>query len=224
MTTPLETQPQHRAVPLQGGGGVCVLLEPAGLSCGLPAGHPPPCKAAVVTEPPAADPPSAGPGPAAPVASEPEPPRPRKRKYGFNRSPEFDVDLPSGAFVRMRQLSNTQAIDLGLVNMRDAFAPELLQGLRDAQDGDEEAQQRAMDVFVADDTRDKIWGPIDKALVLAVLCPKVVAGEEESTDTQIHVSEISLQDKLVMFEAALPDELKSGAQEGQAAALKSLRT
>lgn len=178
-------------------------------------------------KPPAPDTPTVGAGPAAFAAPEPpEAPAQRpKRKYGFHRSAEFDVDLPTGAFVKMRQLTNTQAVDLGLVNMRDAFSPELLKGLREAlDDGDEDAQKQAAEFLISDETKDKIWGPIDRAIALVTVDPIVVLDRSDADDEHVHVSEIDLRDKLVMFDAALPDELKAAAQEGQLAALKSVRT
>lgn len=146
------------------------------------------------------------------------------RQYGFKKRKESDVELPSGAFVRIRQLTTTKIIKLGVLNMRDAFGAELMKNI-DGDDAElaaaaaEEAEQ-----WVADPEKsDKVLGVLDRVAESAVLCPKVVLSGP-STDEQINANDIDLVDKWMIFNAAMPDELQPAAQEAQQDALKSVRT
>lgn len=223
MTSPIEKQAQRRPTVDVGGDQrfPCGLIpQSSGWVCSQDAGHPAPCTATQVapSEPPAADP-TTGPGPAASAVSTP-PPR-AERRYGFNRRPEFDVDLPSGAFVRVRQLTMDQIIDLDVLNMQDSFAAELFKGV-------DEDNQPALNVEEAErairnkESRENFFGPLNRVVAAAVICPRVVL-EGDSSDEQIHVGEISIVDKRVIFEYAMPDEMKPAALEAQQDALKSVR-
>lgn len=173
--------------------------------------------AAAVPEPPAADPPP-GPAPAASPASE----APAPRVYGFRRRPEFDVDLPSGAFVRVRQLTMTQVIELGVLNMKDSFAAELFQGVEDDGGFTPEALQSAEAALQDPQSREKLFGPLNRVAAAAVVCPTVVI-DGPSTDEQMNVDEIDMVDKRIIFEYAMPDEMKTAALEAQHDALKRVR-
>lgn len=207
MTTPIQTQ---TPVPLPAKRDWC---------CNTPitGPHVPGCAyepREAVPEPPAPDP-QPGPAPAASVASEP-------RRYGFKRRPEFDLELPTGAYVRVRQLSFTQAMDLGVLDMGDLFGPELLKRLND---GDEEAtaESEVGRALLDKDRRAQIMDPLDRVLIAVVLCPRVVL-DGESDDEQMNVKDIDLIEKAAIFNATLPDELKPAALEEQHDALKSVHT
>lgn len=222
MTSPIETQTQKRpTVPVGGQQFPCGLLpESSGWVCSQDAGHAPPCTATqVATEPPAAAPSGVG-APAASVASE-APAKPRT--YGFRKRPEFDVELPSGAFVRVRQLTMTQVIELGVLNMKDSFAAELFQGIDDDGGFTPEAMQSAESALQNPESREKLFGPLNRVTAAAVICPTVVLAGP-STDEQMNVDEIDMVDKRIIFEHVMPDEMKTAALEEQHEALKRVRT
>lgn len=160
------------------------------------------------SEPPAADPISPGPAPAAPAAPKP---------YGLTRPIETDLDLPSGDRVRAKQLTLSHAIKLGIVDMGDAFSPQLLKDI----EGDDEAkaQQVAQDVGRG---FERAVTPMDKVVAAAVICPKVVL-EGPSNEYQINVDDIDFLDKGAIFQFAAPRELQSAALEAQQESLKSVR-
>lgn len=194
-------------------------LPPPGWECPKYAGHPGPCAAAQVnTEPPAAD----SPVESAPAASSAAP-----RSYGFKRRPQFDVTLPSGAFVHLRQLTFPQAIELGVLQMRNTFALELL---KDLNGDDPELVQSAVDeieeALVDEERRQNLFGPLNRIAVAALVCPRaVLEGDPASLGAdEIHVDEIEFADKMAIFEAAAPDEMKAAAVEERHDALKSLGT
>lgn len=209
--------------------GPCDRLEPAGLQCSLVVGHPGRCVPEPnVTEPPASDP-TAGSAPAAFVAPEEEPepaPPPRPRKYGFSRPKEHDIELPSGAYVRVRQLSSSEVIELGLINMKDSFGADLLKVFESLEDGDPESMQLAAEQAEAwakdPDRSGQLIEMLNRVLAATVVCPRVVLAGD-TTDEQINASHVELADKWAIFDAVMPDELKSAAQGAQLAALKSVR-
>lgn len=207
MTTPIEKPQTRRTTP----SGTCA-LPPPGWRCGYPAGHDGPCSASqVIDEPPAPDP---QPG-AAPAASS---------GYGFGRAVEFDLDLPGGGRVRIRKLRKMQVIDLKIIDILDGFAPELLKDIRsDDPELAAQAMQDGLQAMVDPKTSGKVFGPVNRVVVAAVVCPAVVA-HGQTTDEQINVNEIEIDDKMAIFEAAMPDELKSAALGEQLSALKSVRS
>lgn len=226
MTSPIEKQNPHlMAAAAVTRPAPCELLRPAGMDCLLTAGHPPPCTP--VTEPPASDP-SVGSAPAASVVEdggEREPAADNSaaaRQYGFAKRKEQDVELPSGGFIRVRQLTTTQVIKLKIVNMRDAFGTELLAGINGAADAEAAWAEAESKVWVDPERSDKLMGVLDRVAAEAVTCPRVVLSGP-SNDDQINANDIELVDKWVIFEAAMPDQLKLAAQEAQQQALKSLR-
>ncbi|OBC11440.1 hypothetical protein A5784_35170 [Mycobacterium sp. 852013-50091_SCH5140682] len=169
--------------------------------------------AEAVSEPPSAPTPT-GPVPAA-ASSVPT--------YGFKKAAEEDLALPSGAFVRIRKLRRMQVIELKVVDMLDGFGPELLKDLRsDDPDKAAQAADEATRALIDPQTSRKIFGPVDRVVAAAVVCPKVVLAGS-STDEQVNIGEIEMEDKMAIFNAALPDELKSTALGEQLAALKSVR-
>lgn len=143
--------------------------------------------------------------------------------YGFKKATETDLELPSGAFVRVKKLRKMQVIDLKVADMLDGFGPELLKDIR----GDdpvraESAQQEAVRAMFDPEKSEKIFGPINRVVEAAVICPKVVL-HGPTTDEQINVSEIEPDDKMAIFDAVMPDELRAAALGEQLAALKSVR-
>lgn len=145
------------------------------------------------------------------------------KKYGFRKAAEFDLELPSGDYVRVRKLRKMQVVDLKIMDMLDGFAPELL---KDIQGGDPERASQAYDeavrAVVDPETSGRVWGPINRVCAAAVICPTVVL-DGPTTDDQVNVQEIEMDDKMAIFNAAMPDELKSAALGEQLAALKSVR-
>ena len=143
--------------------------------------------------------------------------------YGFKKATESDLELPSGAFVRIRKLRKMQVIDLKVIDILDGFSPELLKDVR----GDdpvraEAAQQEALRAMLDPDTSPKIFGPVNRVVAAGVVCPRVVL-DGPTTDEQINVSEIEPDDKMAIFDAVMPDELRSAALGEQLSALKSVR-
>ncbi|MDO2381975.1 hypothetical protein QRB41_00905 [Mycobacterium avium subsp. hominissuis] len=229
MTSPIKSQPKRNAKDANrtAPAATCDQMPP-GWKCSLPLGHSGPHAAEPITEPPATDP-EHGAAPAASVIDDehsedtpydPPPPAPAApRRYGFNRRGERDVELPSGGFVRVRQLSTTQVIKLGVLNMRDSFGAELLKNIG----GDEEALAAAAESWATDPERNgPVIDTLDRIAAAGIVCPTVVLAGP-TTDDQVNVDDIELADKWVIFDAAMPDELKAAAQEAQQAALKSLR-
>lgn len=230
MTSPIKNQPKRKAKAANrpAPAASCDQMPP-GWQCSLPLGHSGP-HAAEPAEPPATDP-EHGTAPAASVVDDDDdaaelaspydpPPAPAApRQYGFVRRGEHDVELPSGSFVRVRQLSTTQVIKLGVLNMRDSFGAELLKNIG----GDEEALTEAAENWATDPERN---GPVietlDRIAAASIICPTVVLSGPSNTE-QLHVDDIELADKWVIFDAAMPAEMKAAAQEAQQAALKSLR-
>lgn len=215
MTTHFETQ-QFGAVPVQSGGRPCTLIpESSGWVCGREAGHEPPCGAAQInTEPPAADP---QPGPAPAASSAPKP-------YGITRRRPIDVYLPNGDRVLVRQLTTSEVIALKIVRMQDAFTPELMKGVNadDPQVAEQEFGRALLDPVRGD----KLIEPLNRVLAAAVVCPKVLLerpDDRELGDDELHVDEIDIIDKWILFEAAMPDGMKAAAVEAQHNALKSVR-
>lgn len=222
MTSPIEKQQKHTSVPVIARRDWC---------CGTPitGPHIPGCAFEprednapdyeALTKPPAADPaPGAG-APAASGVSE----QPRKKKYGFRKRREFDVDLPSGDVVLVRQLTMTEVIELDVLNMRDSFAAELFKGV-DGGDAEQvgQALETAEKALLDPERREKFFGPLNRVTAAAVVCPRVVL-VGETDDEQINVDEIDLVDKRIIFEAAMPDEMKTAALEAQHEALKRVR-
>lgn len=219
MTSPIEKQQKITSVPAAPRRDWCCgtpVTGPHVVGCAY---EPRDTKTAAAPEPPAADP-QPGPAPAASPAS--EAPAPPRRVYGFRKRPEFDVDLPSGALVRVRQLTMTQVIELGVLNMKDSFAAELFQGVEDDGGFSQEALQSAEAALQDAESREKLFGPLNRVTAAAVVCPTVVL-VGSSTDEQINVEEIDLVDKRIIFEYAMPDEMKTAALEAQHDALKRVR-
>lgn len=210
MTTPITTQ-QHQAVPAP--------EKRRDWCCGTPITGPHDAGCALEPRP---DPPIDYSGPvevATAPHSDPEPPptpsqapaaAPR-RGYGFTKADEFDLGLPSGSLVRYRKLTKSHLLQLNLVEVMDGFTPELL---AEAQSDDEDVARDAALKALTDPQRNgKIFGPVDRVVVAAVLIPTVVL-VGTTTDTQVNVDDIELEDKLTIFEAAIGEQLT---------ALKSLR-
>lgn len=219
MTSPIEKQQKITSVPAGKKRDWCCGTLVTGPHVAGCAYEPRDTQPAAAPEPPAADP-QPGPAPAASPAS--EAPAPPRRVYGFRKRPEFDVDLPSGALVRVRQLTMTQVIELGVLNMKDSFAAELFQGVEDDGGFSQEALQSAEAALQDAESREKLFGPLNRVTAAAVVCPTVVL-VGQSTDEQINVEEIDLVDKRIIFEYAMPDEMKNAALEAQHDALKRVR-
>lgn len=212
MTTPITKQKKSKPVP--------AAAKQRDWCCGTPitGPHTPGCayeprqdnavdysEPAVIAppEPPAPEPPPTPPS-EVPAAASP-------RSYGFRKAGEFDLDLPSGGFVRYRKLTQGQLLELNLVEVLDGFTPQLL---ADIQSGDADVAEEAFMKAVVDPERNaKIFGPTNRVVAATVIIPKVVL-DGPTTDDQINVKDIDLSDKIVIFAAAVGEQL---------AALKSVR-
>ncbi|OBJ08278.1 hypothetical protein [Mycobacterium sp. 1465703.0] len=248
MTSPIKSQPKRKAKAANrpAPAATCDQMPP-GWECSLPLGHSGPHAAEQTTEPPAADL-EHGSAPAASVVDDDETDveraereqaeewaeqdraeraaaaasRAQRREYGFNKRGERDVELPSGGFVRVRQLSTTQVIKLGVLNMRDSFGVELLRGIENS-DENQQAALEAAEQWVTDPEKaGPVIDTLERIAAAAVVCPTVILTGVSGPD-QVHVDDIELADKWVIFDAAMPDEMKAAAQGAQQAALKSLR-
>lgn len=218
MTSPIEEQQNSRpSVPVPPRRDWCcgtTITMPHATGCAYEPRDTAAPAAEAVPEPPSAPDPHAG---AAPAAASSVP------VYGFKKATETDLELPSGAFVRVKKLRKMQVIDLKVADMLDGFGPELLKDIR----GDdpvraESAQQEAVRAMFDPEKSEKIFGPINRVVEAAVICPKVVL-HGPTTDEQINVSEIEPDDKMAIFDAVMPDELRAAALGEQLAALKSVR-
>lgn len=223
MTSPIEKQTQqHPALAVSAAvtreREACT-LPPPGWECPKYAGHDGPCAAAQVNNtepPPAADPPQEVSAPAASSAPQ--------RKYGIKKRREFDLSLPSGDFVRVRQLTMPRAIELGILNMKDSFAAKLLKDINEAdQELSDEAAEELEEALKDPTRRENFFGPLNRIAVAALVCPTAILEGVPVGEDQVHVDEVDLVDKVAIFEAAMPDEMKSAALEEQHDALKSLR-
>jgi len=193
----------------------CTLLEPAGLVCSKHSGHQPPCETVGVrTEPPPRDPPP-GPPAAAPSASADQHTKQALAAgvpvvidnqtgtgYFIPRSIELDLTLPSGGKVRYRKIRDGSELELDLVELLDSFTPELLKA---AADNDETEVTRTV---AKRETREKIFGPVDRVVAAAVVIPVVVL-EGPSTDdgSQVNVKHMDLLDRMAIFNAAFGEQL-----------------
>ncbi|OBK14093.1 hypothetical protein [Mycobacterium asiaticum] len=222
MTSPIEKQQKHTSVPVVARRDWCCgtpITGPHAAGCAYePEGKLDYTAPVEIAEPPAADP---APGAGVPAASGIS--EPRKKKYGFRKRREFDVDLPSGDVVLVRQLTMTEVIELDVLNMRDSFAAELFKGV-DGGDAEQvgQALETAESALLDPERREKFFGPLNRVTAAAVVCPRVVL-VGVTDDEQINVNEIDLIDKRIIFEAAMPDEMKTAALEAQHEALKRVR-
>lgn len=182
MTMPTETPQQP-----------CTLLQAAGLGCSKPAGHAPPCAPVQNTEPPTSDP---QPGSASAASSA------SKRKYGFTRPQniEFDMELSNGDLFLCRKIRNGSELELDLIELMNGFTPELVEAVQ-KQDAVEMTREVAKP-----ENRQKLFGPIDRIVVSAVVCPAVVL-DGPTTDDQINVKDIDPMDRMAIFTAAFGEQL-----------------
>ncbi|OIN79348.1 DUF7391 family protein [Mycobacterium malmoense] len=153
-------------------------------------------------------------------AAEPAPPEPRK--YGYGKPGEISLELPSGNFIRVRKLTGGQLYRFGITEMRDAFAKLLLAD--PSEPADDEASGEDDTVLLAKvmkdpERREKFFAPIDRAVLAAVVCPKVVA-EGEHNEQQVPLDAIDDFDKIVIFSAAAREALAALGEQQEA--LKSV--
>ncbi|WP_157185991.1 hypothetical protein [Mycobacterium canetti] len=192
--------------------GACT-LPPPGWVCTRDAGHPPPCAATQsAPEPPAADP--LGPAPAAPPLSQAP-----ANGYWLPRTTEADLDLPSGGHIRYRKIRDGSELEFELLELLDGFTPELMAAVQ----GDDETQ--AAREIAKPENRAKIFDPINRVVAAAVVCPKVVL-DGPSTDEEVNVTDIDLLDRMVIFNAALGEQLNrlKSVLTQQEQALRNLST
>ncbi|ACC42299.1 hypothetical protein MM1218R_01523 [Mycobacterium marinum] len=209
MSTPMQAQQPYQAIPTVTPVAKACTLPPPGWVCSREAGHAPPCAASQdSTEPPAPSP-EQGAAPAAPSASE----RAQEQlkagtsvtvdqgaPYWLPRNIEADLDLPSGGRVRYRKIRDGSELELDLVELLDGFTPEMVVS---AQGDDRVEMTRAI---ANKENRAKIFDPIDRVVVAAVVCPRIVASGP-STDEQINVKDVDLTDRIVIFQAAFGEQL-----------------
>lgn len=184
------SSPEDQTPP---GGGSCT-LPPPGWTCARGNGHDGPCAATPELKLEEA---------------------PRGYVYQITERDEFDLDLPGGNRVRCRKLDESDVYELSLLEMLDGFTGKLT--------GDEpkaDETNSAIMSMVSDPVKNrKLFGPIDRAVVATVICPKVVdAGE--TNDDQINVKDIKARDRMLIFNAVSKDLF--AAMEAQLTSLKSL--
>jgi hypothetical protein len=204
MTTPITEKQPHQQVPAAAIREWC---------CGTPITGPHADGCAYAPEPDMSGHAVAAPEtvPEPPPAPSPAPAAAPRRGYGFTKAGEHDLDLPSGDRVRYRKLSKSYLLKLNLIEVMDGFTPELL---AEVNSGDEDVARDAALKALTDPQRNgKIFGPVDRVVAAAVVIPTVVL-EGPTTDEQVNVDDIDLEDKLTIFDAAIGEQL---------AALKSVR-
>lgn len=206
MTTPTTQQsPQHQTIPVASpsarrewccGTAVTEQHAPGCVYDPEQGGVPDPAPLNVSEPPPA-------PPVEVPAAASP-------RSYGFAKSDEFDLELPSGSLVRCRKLTKSYLLSLNLIEVMDGFTSELME---EAKSADATVANAAALKAITDPERNaKIFGPVDRVVVSSVVIPTVV--RSGATGDQVCVDDIDLEDKLTIFDAAIGEQL---------AALKSVR-
>jgi hypothetical protein len=133
------------------------------------------------------------------------------RSYGITKLEEADLELPSGSFVRYRKLTKSHLLKLNLVEVMDGFTPELLADMRS--DDEATVNDAAMKALTDPERNGKIFGPVDRVVVASVTIPTVVLAGP-TTDSQVNIDDVELEDKLAIFGAAIGEQLD---------ALKSVR-
>lgn len=147
-----------------------------------------------------------------PVVPEPPPPpsevpaAAQPRSYGIKKADEADLELPSGSFVRYRKLTKSHIIKLNLVELMDGFTPELLADIRSEDNA--VADEAARKALVDPERNGKIFGPVDRIVAAAVIKPAVVL-VGPTTDTQVNIDDVELEDKVAIFSAALGEQLEA---------------
>lgn len=209
MTTPIQRQnPRATTVPAAATSTAPCSLPPPGWSCSRTAGHEGPCAASPVGED------AHGPSSASEPAGAPSQPR----KYGFNRGQERDLELPSGGYIRFRHPTLSRLLDAGLGDLVDGFSADLLADMDE--DQSREAVGRAL---LNPEKNTKILGPLNRIAALTVICPKVVL-EGDTDDDQINADDIDIPDKMVIFWAAIGEQLEAlkSLQQQQEAGVRDL--
>lgn len=102
--------------------------------------------------------------------------------------------------MRYRKIRDGSELELDLVELLDGFTPEMVVS---AQGDDRVEMTRAI---ANKENRAKIFDPIDRVVVAAVVCPRIVASGP-STDEQINVKDVDLTDRIVIFQAAFGEQL-----------------
>jgi hypothetical protein len=139
------------------------------------------------------------------------------RQYGLRRAhEEFDLDLPSGSFVKLRRLDQNDVIRLNLIEVLDGFTPDLMANIRDAAQGEDGTSSDEVVRALSDPERSKkMFGPIDRVIAACVIEPAVSLDEPSTDDGKlVNVDDVDLVDKFAIFNAAFGEQL---------AALKSVR-
>lgn len=137
------------------------------------------------------------------------------RTYGLRRArEEFDLELPSGSFVRLRRLDQNDVIRLNLIEVLDGFTPDLMANINDAPE-DGTGSDEIVRALSDPERSKKMFGPVDR-VIAACVCKPAVSLDEPSTEdgTLVNVDDVDLVDKLAIFNAAFGEQL---------AALKSVR-
>lgn len=141
----------------------------------------------------------------------PIPPPPRSYQWNRVHKEEFDVELPSGSFVRLRKLSKSDIFNLNIVEALDSFTG----GLIEPQTEEEQASNDkiAAEAIMDPEKRGKLFNTVDRVVLAAVVSPRVVA-TGDTTEEQINVVDIEIDDKFKIFREAFGEQMD---------ALKSLR-
>lgn len=136
----------------------------------------------------------------------------------------FELDLPSGSTVLMRDLEVTELLDLGVLDIMDKFTQLALPDL----EGVTPDKVSDLDLKTLSDSSEdfkKIFNTIDRICARAVVKPNVsLLKEGEDPDPEkVYANLIPLNDRIAIFEEAvdnMKDLFQSG--EGQAADVANL--
>jgi hypothetical protein len=204
MTTPITKPKKSKQIP--------VSAKQRDWCCGTPitGPHTPGCAYEPVDPDAAAPAPESVPEPPPTPPSEAAPAAAQPRSYGFTKADEADLELPSGSLIRYRKLTKGHLLKLNLIEVMDGFTPELL---ADVRSGGETSNDAALKALTDPARNSKIFGPIDRVVAAAVIIPPVVI-VGPTTETQVNIDDVELEDKIAIFSAAIGEQLE---------ALKSVR-
>jgi len=127
--------------------------------------------------------------------------------------PKFDLDLPSGARVKVEHLEITELLQLGIIDSIDSFSKKLLPAVQDAASSGKSQEEIVGENVVKDiDQFGDVLKVVDKVVARAIVEPKVHVAPKskkgknpELDPDKFYAHLIPLEDRMAVFEAVLPD-------------------
>lgn len=129
----------------------------------------------------------------------------------WNVKPNYDLELPSGQVILVRTLTMEDVVDLDLVEAMDTFTGLAEQTVANKGKGkgkkktqEETEKEFGLTLFGDKDRFKRILGIADKAILVAVVKPEIVAAPEDDADREdgiLYVDTIPFGDRLFIFNA-----------------------